>query len=300
MVRASMRDRTRARLQLVAAAVLFSTGGAAIKECSLGTWQVAGFRSAIAALALFLGSPRSARGWTGGTWLVGAVYSATLILFVAATKLTTAASAIFIQDSAPLYILLLAPWLLRERIARHDFLAMLLVASGLTLFFLSPDRAVASAPDPWRGNLLAAGSGVSWALTVIGLRWLGARQGGGELTALRAVVCGNLLAFAACLPAALPVEHFALADGLALAYLGVFQIGVAYFLLTRGIRHVPALEASLLLLIEPVLNPLFAWWGQGEVPGALSLVGGALILSATLVKTWFERRAPAASTLESG
>jgi drug/metabolite transporter (DMT)-like permease len=104
----------RHRIQLLAAAALFSTGGAAIKACSLTSWQVAGLRSGIAALVLLL-VPAARRGWTPRAWLVGAAYAATVVLFVQANKLTTSAATAFLQSTAPLYVLLLAPHLLGER-----------------------------------------------------------------------------------------------------------------------------------------------------------------------------------------
>jgi drug/metabolite transporter (DMT)-like permease len=267
-----------ARLMLVACAVLFSTGGAAIKACALSGWQVACVRSAIAAAALLVLLPESRRRPTVRAALVAVAYAATLVLFVRATKLTTAASAIFLQSSAPLYLLVLGPWLLAERVHRRDLLFVAALAAGLVLLIGGVDPPQASAPDPVLGNRLAAVSGVTWALTIVGLRHAARDDSGG---AASAVVIGNALAALVCLPFALPLPSPNAADVAVLLYLGVFQIGLAYFLLTRGIRHVPALEASLLLLIEPVLNPLWAWAVQGEVPAAAALAGGALILVTT-------------------
>jgi drug/metabolite transporter (DMT)-like permease len=271
-----------ARLMLVACAVLFSTGGAAIKACSLSGWQVACLRSAIAAVALLLLLPESRRRPTVRAVLVAFAYAATLVLFVRATKLTTAASAIFLQSSAPLYLLVLGPWLLAERVHRRDLLFVAALGGGLALLVGGVDPPQASAPDPVLGNRLAAASGLTWALTLVGLRHA-ARDDGA--VAASAVVVGNALAALVCLPFALPLPPPSGADVAVLLYLGVFQIGLAYFLLTRGISHLPALEASLLLLIEPVLNPIWAWAFQGETPAAASLAGGAVILATTTLMT---------------
>jgi drug/metabolite transporter, DME family len=279
---------TSSRLKLIAAAALFSTGGAAIKATTLTSWQVAGFRSGIAALVLLLLLPGARRGWDWRVGVVGVAYAATLILFVSANKLTTAANTIFLQSTAPLYILLLGPLLLRESIRRTDVWFMAVVGCGLLFFFVGAEEPVATAPDPFRGNVLAALSGVCWALTVVGLRWIERRPGGGS--ALATVACGNLIALLACLPASLPVRDATPADWLTIAYLGVFQIGLAYVFLTTAIRHVPALEASTLLLVEPALNPIWAWALHGERPSAWAIAGGAIILGATLVKTWYDGR----------
>jgi DME family drug/metabolite transporter len=274
----------RNRLLLVAAALLFSTGGAAIKAATLTSWQVASFRSAVAALALLAGVPEARRGWSWRMMPVAAAYAATLVMFVLATRLTTAANAIFLQSTAPLYVLLLAPWLLREPVRRRDLVYFMAVAAGMALFFLGTEQARATAPDPARGNLIAAGSGLAWALTVTGLRWLG-RSGEGN-SAMATVAAGNLVAFLVALPMAVPVTAAAGgANLLVILYLGVIQIGLAYVCVTRAIRHVPAFEATTILLLEPVMNPIWAWLVHGEKPGPWALAGGAIILSATLVNT---------------
>jgi drug/metabolite transporter, DME family len=278
------------RLQLLATAVLFSTGGAAIKATELGSWQVASFRSGVAALVLFLLIPAARRGWSWRVLLVSLAYAATMILFVTANKLTTAANTIFLQSTAPLYLLLLGPLLLHEAIRRTDLVFMAAVGLGLGLFFVGAEAPVETAPDPLRGNLLAVLSGLTWALTVLGLRWIGRRPEPGA-SALSTVVAGNLMAFLIALPFALPVPEVAAVDWLVIGYLGVFQIGLAYLLMTLAIRHVPALEAATLLLVEPALNPVWAWLLHGETPGRWALAGGALILGATAVKTWWDARA---------
>jgi len=284
-----MSPRALARLQLVAAAVLFSTGGAAIKSAAFTPVQVAGLRSGVAALAVFLLVPAARRNWSWHPWLLGIAYAATLILFVLANRLTTAANTIFLQSAAPLYILLLGPLLLKEPVRRRDLGFMAVVGVGLALFFVGAEAPAATAPDPARGNLLAALSGVTWALTICGLRWLGAHPG--ESTrdgsaGVRAVVAGNAIAFFACLPWILPLGSHGAVDWATILYLGIFQIGLAYVCMTSGLRRVPALEASVLLLVEPALNPIWAWLVHGERPGAWAVAGGALILGATIVKTW--------------
>ncbi len=276
---------TSSRFQIIAAALLFSTGGAAIKATTLSSWQVAGSRSGIAALALLLMMPTARRRWTWPTMAVGVAYAATMIFFVLANKLTTAANTIFLQSTAPLYILLLSPWLLREPIRRQDLFFMVALALGLGLFFIGVEPPMATAPDPLRGNLLATLSGISWALTLMGLRWMGKQEEHAAHSPVVAVVVGNLVAFLFCLPWAWPLVGGTVNDWLTVGYLGIFQIGLAYALLTGAVRHVPALETSLLLLIEPVFNPLWAWLAHGEKPGGWSLLGGAIILLATTLRT---------------
>jgi drug/metabolite transporter (DMT)-like permease len=279
----------RNRLLLVSAALLFSTGGAAFKlAAALTAWQVASFRSGIAAAVLLAVLPEARRGWRWAIVPVAAAYAATLILFVLANRLTTAADAIFLQSTAPLYFLLLGPLVLDERIRLGDVAFMAAVMGGISLFFVGAEQASATAPDPRLGNWLGLGSGLTYALMLVGMRWL-ARRGHGE-SALAASTLGNLMAFAAVLPMALPVRGAGPVDWAVLAYLGVFQVGLAYVCLTRGIRFVPGAEATTLLMVEPVMNPVWAWLVQGERPGRWALAGGALIVLATLVNTWRHAR----------
>ena len=270
------------RLLLLAAALLFSTGGAAVKATTMTSWQVASFRSLIAAATLLGVSAAARRGWNWRVAPVGVTYAATLVLYVLSSKLTTAASAVFLQSTAPLYLLLLSPWLLGERIRSRDLLVCLAVIAGMMLVFAGTRTPMETAPDPARGNVLGALTGISWALTVTGLRWLGRSD-----RSTATVTAGNLIAFLAALPMALPVARFTVADLLALAYLGVFQIGLAYLCVARAIRHVPAFETTLLLMLEPALNPVWTWLVHGERPGEWAIAGGALILAATIANTWW-------------
>jgi drug/metabolite transporter (DMT)-like permease len=296
-----MPSRSTARLQLALAAVLFSTGGAAIKAADFTAWQITCLRSGTAALAIWLMTREARRAWTGRTLVVGIAYAATLTLFVLANRLTTAANTIYLQSTAPLYLALLAPWLLREPTRRQDLLFMGAVGLGLALFFVGVDPPAETAPDPVRGNVLALGSGFFWALTVCGLRWMGS-AGGTRGSAAVAVVAGNVIAFLAALGFALPFGSHGPADWALIGYLGVFQIALAYVLVTRALTTMPALEASLILLIEPVLNPVWAWIFQGERPGVWALIGGGVILGATTIRAVLDaRRGPeaAAARLEA-
>jgi DME family drug/metabolite transporter len=153
----------RARLQVVGAAALFSTGGAAIKSTGFegisGGLEVASLRSGVAAVAVAVVLPASRRNWTRRTWAVGAAYAITVVLFVLANKQTTSANAIFLQSTAPLYVLLAGVFILRERVRSPDVLVMLVIAAGLSLFVVSPGEAVTTAPNPALGNVLAL---ISW------------------------------------------------------------------------------------------------------------------------------------------
>jgi len=279
------------RARLALAALLFSTGGAAIKATTLNGWQVAGWRSGLAALVILLLVPGSRRDWGWRPMLVGLASGTTFLLFVMANKLTTAANTIFLQSAAPLYMVLLSPLLLKEKVRRQDLVLMAVVALGLSLFFVGSDAAVATAPEPARGNVLAMLSGVSWAFTVMGLRWMGAREGD---HAVVAVVIGNLVAFAVGVWQGGPLGHVSAADAGVLLYLGIFQIAAAYLLVASGLRHVPALEASVILLVEPAFSPFWAWLVHHERPTPWAIAGGVLIVAATTVQSVLATRSAGA------
>jgi drug/metabolite transporter, DME family len=269
---------------ILAAAALWSTAGAAIKLCSLNAWQISLGRSLVAACVLWLFLPGARARATRGTWAVAAAYAVTVVLFTVANKLTTSANAIFLQDTAPLYVLLLSPLLLKEKPTRGELLSVPLFLLGLLLFF--KDKLT---PGQLSGNLIALASGVAFALCILGLR----RLGGSNAPAL---LLGNLLAGAASFPGALGGQTVTTRDLLIVLFLGVFQLGLSYALFARGVRHTPATEASLLVLLEPVLNPVWAFLLAGERPGPWALAGGSLVLLGTLWRTlapWLESRTSA-------
>jgi drug/metabolite transporter (DMT)-like permease len=278
-----------ARLQVLAAAVLFSTGGAGIKVAAFSGLQVSALRSGIAAIALLL----FLRGWLVWSPLVGLtaiIYGATVTSFVLSTKLTTAANAIFLQSTAPLYLLLLGPLLLGEHFRRRDLLYVLVLALGMLGCFAGRPAASDTAPDPALGNALAVACSIMWALTLIALRYM-ERERSRPGVGMSAALFGNLFASVAAIPFAWPFPAASAGEWATIVYLGVFQIGVAYVFLTAAIKHLSALDASLLLLLEPVLNPVWTWAIRGEHPGTWTIVGGAVIVIATALRAVDNARA---------
>lgn len=271
------------RTQVLVAALLFSTAGIAIKASTLTHWQIASLRSAVGALVL-LAAFRHLRRPTLPILTVSLLIAVTFVSFVAANKMTTAAHAVFLQAAAPVYLVLLSPWLLGERASLRDVPFMVTVFLGVTLLALSTGNATTTATQPVLGNAIAIFSGLTWALSLIGLRWLEQRDTAGQ-PAVTATVYANLLVAGLCLPLAWPLDQIASADWLVVLYLGAFQLGGAYVLLVRGLRHLTAIETSLLLLLESALNPVWTWLGHGESPGLLGIVGGALVLGATTLRS---------------
>jgi len=277
---------------VVAAALLFSTGGAAIKLTALSTWQVACFRSGVAALLL----AALASSWRDclrpRVLVVGAAFASVMILYVAGNKLTTAANAIFLQNTSLVWVLLLSPILLRERAQRSDLGFVAVAALGTVLLLIGADPPMQTAPRPVAGNLLATLAGLGWGLTILGLRWLASTPGAPRQDlGASAVLTGNVIACLVCVPFAFPIGASGSIDWLVVGYLGLFQIGLAYVFMMRGVKRLPAIEVALLLLLEPVLTAFWAWLLHGERPGAWSIAGCALIFSATVGRAlWSARR----------
>lgn len=261
------------RLLIIIAAVLWSTAGAAMKLCQLSGPQIACGRSLVAGAFIWLAVPEARRAPTRRTIAVACAYAATVVLFSLSNKLTTAANAIFIQSTAPLWVLVLSPALLGERPARAQVLAVPVYGVGLALFFLDD-----LSPGQLAGNLLALCAGLSFGLNTIGLRRFHADGAG-------ALVWGNLLAVLLTAPFVTSGPLPQPSDLALLLYLGVFQLGLAYVCFARAVRHLEALEASLLVLLEPVLNPIWTFIFAGERPGPWALAGGGIVVLATLWRT---------------
>ncbi|EPR39802.1 protein of unknown function DUF6 transmembrane [Desulfovibrio sp. X2] len=271
---------------LALTALLWSSGGLCIKLIDLGPMAITGARSALAAAVLVL-ALRLSRGRDGEgrarfrfsrAELCGAVaYAGLLVSNVAATKLTTAANAILLAYTAPVYVALLAPRLLGEPTRRGDWLFVLATLAGMVLFFL--DRL---SPGGLTGNLLAVGTGLSYAAFTLSLR------SQKEASPLRSILLGHLLTAAA----GLPFLAADLARGpwpgaaslLGLLYLGVAQQGVSLLLYAWCIRRLCALEAILVMTLEPILNPVWVAVGYGERPGPWALAGGAVVLCAVTLR----------------
>jgi len=217
---------------------------------------------------------------------------------VQANKTTTAANAIFLQSTSPVFILFLAPLLLKEPVRRADIAQLGVTAVGMALFFVGTERHFATAPNPLLGNALAAGCAVSWSFTLIGYRWLASHG----ISPATAAVSGNFTAALIALAAGLPFEAGRAADWIAVSYLGLIQLALPYAFLAYAIPRLRALEVSLFLLVEPVLNPIWAWLVHGETPSGWALVGGALILGTTVLRALSRPAAspPAAAPAESG
>ncbi|TMA19498.1 MAG: EamA/RhaT family transporter [Deltaproteobacteria bacterium] len=272
-------------LAVVCAALLRSSGGLFIKIAPFGPLGVACGRALVTTLFYLLVLRPNLRGARIST---GLVYAAMIVTFVSATKLTTAANAIFLQYTGPAYVLALSPFLLREPFERLDGYCVALSLGGMALFFVGRVE-----PGQFWGNVLGALSGIAYALTIVLLR-RDAKEGARD--AMPSTVLGNLIAAVITLPfAASGFASITVQGALVLLYLGVVQMGIAYLLLAKGLRFVPAAEASLISMLEPTLNPVWVYLGTGERPGPWSVVGGVIVLAAVTVRA-LAKGSPAPAT----
>ena len=262
------------RLLVAGAALLWSTGGLAIKLVPLDALGVVFWRSVLTVAFLVAVFRPSLERWKRASLATAVVYALMILTFVTATKWTTAANAIFLQYTGPFYVLALGPWLLKERFRKADAVAIAVALGGMSLFFVGKLESGHLA-----GNLMGVVSGVFFGLTVLLLR----RDQSGD--AMASVFLGNLIAGAVALPfawgnLALDARGFAV-----IAFLGIVQMGIAYILFVRGLSVVPAAEASLLGMLEPTFNPLWAYLGLGERPSGWALLGGAVVLLSVAGRT---------------
>lgn len=274
MARMKNSAHSRALGLLTLAALCWSLGGVLIKRVDWPPLAVAGGRGLIAAVFLALTSRGLTFTWSPVQVGAAVAYAGTTILFVMANKLTTSANAILLQYTAPVWIAVFGSWFLGERTRRADWATIAVVLAGLGLFFADGLKLGGLA-----GNLFALASGLSFAVMILALSRQ--KQAGPPL---ESIILGNLLAFAVGLPsiASAPLPS---PGGLwSLAVLGVVQLGCSYWLYARALRHVSALEAVLIPVVEPILNPVWALLALGEKPGAYALAGGALVLGAVTLR----------------
>jgi len=268
---------------VLAAALLWSTGGLFIKWTNLSGLELSFYRSFFAVLTVAFFTRREGLGLNRISAAASVLYAALLILFVLATKKTTAANAIFLQYTAPVYLLILEPLIYKERFRISDILTVLICLGAMTLFFVGKLRT-----EDFAGNLIALASGGSFAVYVLMLRHSKARL----VNRASSVIYGNLLAIIitarwgiAVLPS---LGRF---DLLTVAYLGVFQLGLSYTLFTYAMAQgVRSLDAGIIGYIEPLLNPVWVFLILGEKPSKWALVGGAIIITTVIVHMLIEAR----------
>ena len=270
-------------LFVVAAAVLWSTGGLFIKWTSLSGFELSFGRSLLAAITVALFTRHEGFGLNRITAVASILYAALLLLFVLATKETTAANAIFLQYTAPVYLLILEPLIYKEKFRQRDLIVVVACVVGMSLFFVGKLR-----PQDVTGNLLALASGFCFACYFLLLRHAKAR----DVNRASSVIYGNLLLVLFVAPAGLSaISGMNRFDVFAVVYLGVVQIGLAYTLFTVAMaRGVRSLDAGIVGYIEPILNPIWVFLLIGERPTKWALIGGGIIVTAVIIHTLIEAK----------
>lgn len=270
-------------LFVLAAALLWSTGGLFIKWTSLSGLELSFCRSFFAAITVAIVTRHEGFGINRVTAIASVLYAVLLILFVLATKETTAANAIFLQYTAPVYLLVLEPVIYKEKFRSRDLITVLVCIGGMALFFVGQLR-----PQDVTGNLFALASGLCFALYFLLLRHPKAR----EVNRASSVIYGNILAVLMTAPWGLAaIGDMNLHDTLSVIYLGVVQLGIAYALFTVAMaRGVRSLDAGIICYIEPVLNPVWVFLVIGEQPSRWALLGGAIIVTAVIVHMLLDAR----------
>ncbi|MBT3479086.1 MAG: EamA family transporter [Candidatus Marinimicrobia bacterium] len=269
-----------AHLILILAAILWSSGGVFIKLVDMHPVAITGARSLVAAIVFLIYIRRPKFNRDKETIIGALAYCGMVMLYVASMKLTTAANAIFLEFTAPIYVVIFGYYMLNERVTKFDIFAMAIIFFGMGLFFMDE----LSFYGFW-GNIMALGAGVCLALVTVIVR----KQK--ESSAFEIVLLGNLVTALICTPFIVKaIPHTQISDWLILALLGVFQLGIPYVLYTLVLKHLPAIDAILIGMIEPVLNPIWVFLFVGETIGPWTFVGGAMVLSGSLGRSYFKYR----------
>jgi len=271
-------DRYKGIAYVVIASILWSTGGLLIKLSDWNPIAISGSRSLISALIMlaYIKKPKITK---SKPQIIGAIaYTATVLFFVMANKLTTAANAILLQYTAPIFVAILGVWILKERIHWYDLVSIAAVFLGISLFFIQGIEGGKAL-----GNVIAILSGFSMASATVALRL----QKDGS--AVETTWLGNILTFIIALPFLGQVQ-FDFKNVMIIVFLGVFQLGISYILYVNSLKYITALEAILLTVIEPLLNPLWVYIFTGEAPGILAIIGGIIVITAIIMRNVYITR----------
>lgn len=275
---------------IVVAVLLWSTGGLFIKMTSLDAFAVNFGRSLFAAIVVAIFTYKKGLRLDKFTLLSSFLYAGTLTCFVYANKTTTAANAIFLQYTAPVYILIFAPFILKEKFRLTDLVTVVLCLAGMSFFFLEPQNSANKlATNVFAGNIAALISGLFFGLYFILLRHPSSLRVNPALS----VFYGNIIIVLIMIPFLIssPPEQITSRDFLAIFYLGIFQIGISYILFTKGIAEgVRSLDASIIGFIEPLLNPVWVFLFVGERPSLWAVIGGTIIIAAVIAHTIFQSK----------
>jgi len=263
-------------LYVFTAALLWSSGGLFIKLISFSAMQLSFFRCSIAAITFALIFKKQILLVNKLSIVNSCMYAVVLIAFVIATKTTTAANAIFLQATAPIYVLIFEPLINKSKYERINIITVVVCVSGMILFFVGKLE-----PGHFEGNLVALISGITFAAFFLGMKR------NDQKYQQSSIFWGNILVALICIPFLSSLEMISFSDLWMVSFLGVFQIAIAYAFFASGLKRVIAVEASIISMVEPVLNPVWVLIGYGEIPSTYSILGGSIIIFAIVMRTLF-------------
>ncbi|MDD6089416.1 MAG: EamA family transporter [Clostridiales bacterium] len=270
-----MKKESVAMIEMLAAATLWSIAGIFMKLVPWNGFAVAGMRSLIAGLtfAVYMVCRRIGLVLNKKTFLSGLLTACVYTCFTCANKLTTAANAIVLQFTAPVFIVVFTALIYKTRIRREDLTVVIFTMLGIALFFFDQLK-----PGYIFGNFVAIAAGMFMAGMYMAV---GDLEGEARFSA---IMIGQFLTFIFGLPAILVTRpEFTATATLSIIILGVFQLGIAYILYVKSTKYCPPLACCLLGAVEPLLNPVWVLIFDGEKPGIFALIGGiTVILSVTL------------------
>ena len=266
-------ERKNAIVLLLVAGAMWSLGGLLIKSIPWHPLAISGMRGGIAAIVIYAFSKDKKIIITFDKILAACFYTLVVTLFVVSNKLTTAGNAILLQYTAPVYVALFGYMFLGEKSTFIDWVTILILMGGLTLFFLD-DLSF----DGYLGNAIAILSGMSFAALTITLR----KQKDNNPS--DSILLGNILTLIIGLPVIINETSFDLHSIILILVLGIIQLGVPYIFYTTAIKHVTALDAIIFPVIEPILNPILVFFILGEALGPWAFLGGSLVLGSVVFR----------------
>ncbi len=270
----NLSDHSKGMSAVFITALLWSSGGLLIKLISLTPMQLSFFRCLIAAIVFGIIFGKKVLKVNKLAILNAVFYATVLTSFVIATKTTTAANAIFLQSTAPIYVLIFEPIISKTKWEKINVITIAVCFLGMILFFTGE-----LSPGHLEGNIVALLSGAAFAAFFLGMK-----KNEKEYQQ-SAIFYGNIIVALICIPFILELETISFSDLWMVSFLGVFQIAVAYAIFTYGIKRILAVEASIISMFEPILNPVWVFIGYGEVPTIYAIIGGIIIISAISVRT---------------
>lgn len=272
-------EHRRGLIYLSFTAFLWSTSGFFIKYLTISAYQISFFRSLVAAITVFVISrfrkPVARLTFDKVSNLSAVFYAGILILFVLATKMTTAANAIFLQFTAPIYLVILEPIVMKTKFESKNVITIIITIGGMVLFFFGRLEL-----GNIYGNLIAIGSGICFALFSLLTKYKKEKQN--SENTLISVITGNALVGIITFFFVFPDFSLTLQQALILLYMGAIQIGTSYVIFNEGIKYVSATESMIIATLEAIFNPIWVFIGLGEKPSVFSIAGGLIIFGAIL------------------